>query len=54
MTLAREPVILEAAPEIAEALREGRLPSSHALDHAAVVEDQPYGHDRVMRVPLTG
>ena len=41
VTLAYEPVILEAASEIANALRERRLPSTLEVDHLAVIEEQP-------------
>ena len=52
VSLAYEPRILEAAPRIAEAMRAGRLPTTLEVDNLSVIEEQPYGHDRVIEVPL--
>jgi hypothetical protein len=52
VSLAYEPAILGAAPRIAEAMRGGRLPTTLEVDNLSVIEEQPYGHDRVIEVPL--
>ena len=52
VSLGYDPRILEAAPRMAEAMRAGRLPTTLEVDNLSVIEEQPYGHDRVIEVPL--
>lgn len=52
VSLAYDPRILEAAPRIVAAMRAGQLPTTLEVDNLSVIEEQPYGHDRVIEVPL--
>ncbi len=52
VTLTYQAQVLEDAPELASAMRDGRLPRAIVVDNLALIEETDEGHDVVLRVPL--
>ena len=52
VTLTYQAQVLENAPALASAMRDGRLPRAIVVDNLALIEETDEGHDVVLRVPL--
>ena len=52
VTLTYQAQVIEDAPELASAMRDGRLPRAIVVDNLALIEETDEGHEVVLRVPL--